>query len=92
MKAAQPSSRPTATDPTPSHLSFPVSWESSTPRKARKSPMRAAESSSSTTGSSGVFVRWTNCRQPRPPRTSFASRIAVRSENDSRIIDRPSTA
>ena len=48
-------------------------------------------SSSRTTGSSGDLVRRMNVPQLRSPRTTFASRMAVRSENDSSTKDRAST-
>ena len=51
-----------------------------TPANAKPSPIRAARSSSRTTGSSGALVRRMNVPQPRLPRTLLASSTAVRSE------------
>ncbi len=51
----------------------------------------AARSSSRTTGSSGALVRRMKEAQPRSPRTRFASRIPVRSENPSSTADSAST-
>ena len=48
-------------------------------------------SSSRTTGSSGDLVRRMKVPQLRSPRTWFASRMAVRSENPSSTADRAST-
>ncbi len=48
-------------------------------------------SSSSRTGSSGLFARRTNCTHVCVPRSGFDSLIAVRSENDSSPIAMSST-
>ena len=61
------------------------------PANANASPIRAARSSSRTTGSSGALLRRMKVPQFRPPRTLFASPMAVRSENDSSTKDRAST-
>ena len=80
-----------ASEPMPSHRPSPVSTDSATPANANVSPIRAAVSSSRTTGSSGALVRRMKVPQLRPPRTLFASPMAVRSENDSSTKDRAST-
>ena len=81
-----------ASEPAPSHLPSPVSVASATPVKAKASPIRAARSSSRTTGSSGALVRRMKVPQLRLPRTLLASLIPVRSENASSTADRASTA
>ena len=91
MAAAVASSRPMASEPTPSHRPLPVSTDSPTPANANASPIRAAVSSSRTTGSSGDLVRRMKVPQLRSPRTLFASRMAVRSENPSSTADTAST-
>ena len=65
---------------------------SPTPNSARTSPISAAKSSSSTTGSSGARARRMNATQDAPPSSGRVSRMAVRNENDSSTIATTRTA
>ena len=66
-----------ANEPAPSHLPLPVSVASATPVNANASPIRAARSSSRTTGSSGALVRRMKVPQLRSPRIGLASLTPV---------------
>ena len=65
--ATATSSAPMAQVPMPSHTASPVSSASPTPASANTRPMRAATSSSSTTGSSGFFACRMKPTQLSPP-------------------------
>ncbi len=87
-----PSSRPMINVPTPSHFGSPVASETAMAPKAMRRPARAPRSSSSTTGSSGVFARRTNWGHVFDPFTFRDSTMAVRSEKLSSRIDTPRMA
>ncbi len=91
IAAAAASSTPMASEPAPSHWPLPVSADSVTPANANASPIRAARSSSRTTGSSGALVRRMKVPQFRSPRTLLASLTPVRSEKPSSTADRART-
>ena len=63
-----------------------------TPSSASASPISAAKSSSSTTGSSGTLARRMNCTQLASPLSSRDSAMAVRNDHDSSPIATTSTA
>ena len=73
-----PSSTPMATVPTPSHTGSPVSIVSPTPASANTRPISAPESSSRTTGSSGLRELRMNRHQLPEPFSGRDSTIAVR--------------
>ncbi len=79
-------------DPTASQALLPVTTAITIAPRASTRPMRAAESSSSTTGSSGDLACLTNFTQDWPRvREWFDSFTAVRRENDSSMIEMSST-
>ncbi len=76
-----------AIDPSASQRGSSVKWASRTPPRAKKRPISAPVSSSSTTGSSGSFaVRIHDHHETPGGRRWLASRYAVRSEIDSRMM------
>ncbi len=79
------------TVPIPSQAGCPVAVANPTPPRARTSPSRAAASSSSTTGSSGVLACRMKPSQLSAPFGPRDSAIAVRSENASRPMASTST-
>ena len=68
-----PSSRPIPMLPSASHRALPVISARLIPTSAKSRPTSAPVSSSSTTGSSGLFVVRMNVHHERPPRDGVAS-------------------
>ncbi len=89
--ATQPSSSPIAMDPAPSHRPSSVTVDKITAHNAKPRPIRAAKSSSSTTGSSGALARLMKAPHLTRPRDSFDWLMAVRNEKASRPIATPRT-
>ena len=78
--------------PRASQMVSPVTTVRLTAARARNRPTRAPRSSSSTTGSSGIFECRTNDHQLASPFSGSDSWMAVRNENDSRTMAMPRTA
>ncbi len=80
-----------AIDPVPSHLPSPVTVDKITAHNAKPRPLNAAESSSSTAGTSGALARLMKTRRLIWPGLCLACRTAVRNENPSSAIATAST-
>ena len=78
--------------PSASHREFPVISAAVTPTTARNNPSSAPVSSSSTTGSSGLFERLMYCHHDAPPRPAAACFTAVRNDRASSTMATPRTA